>query len=379
MPFTGNTYTPPIGAENAAPGQVVQSAVWDSIFTDLSSALTLLMTNLNTAATFNNILIPNGGFSVWQRGAGLTASFAVPASTTQYTADRWYITTGVNQASVVSAAAGLEVGIPPAHAVKIIRNAGQTGITSITFGYPLDTDDINRLRGNNISFSGQAKAGADWSPTGGTLNVNVYFGTGAVAKRGGGFTNETNPLSLNTIIAAGGAATTISGTGAGTVATNVTQGEIQVTWTPVGTAGADDSITLDGFCLVAGSTVVQFADIPFAEALQLCKRYYRKSFGYNTAPAQNAGLAGSAMVNGAASLLAFYVQMEPIELRATATITTYNPLGASSAWLNNTLSTSVTATLDTAAPGPKGFGIFTAVSVSADSYLYIHYQADAGI
>lgn len=44
MPFNGITYTPPTGAENAAPGQVVQSAVWDAIFTDISAALTQVMT-----------------------------------------------------------------------------------------------------------------------------------------------------------------------------------------------------------------------------------------------------------------------------------------------------------------------------------------------
>ena len=43
MPFapTG-IYTPPTGAENAAPGQVIRSATWNSIFTDEAVALTQL-------------------------------------------------------------------------------------------------------------------------------------------------------------------------------------------------------------------------------------------------------------------------------------------------------------------------------------------------
>jgi hypothetical protein len=41
MPYASNgVYTPPTGAENAAPGQVIRSATWNSIFTDLSTALT---------------------------------------------------------------------------------------------------------------------------------------------------------------------------------------------------------------------------------------------------------------------------------------------------------------------------------------------------
>lgn len=43
MPFnSAGTYTPASGATTAVPGQLIQSAVWNSIFTDLSNALTLL-------------------------------------------------------------------------------------------------------------------------------------------------------------------------------------------------------------------------------------------------------------------------------------------------------------------------------------------------
>lgn len=47
MPYSvTGVYTPAAGAESAAPGQVIQSAVWNAIFTDLAAALTLLGTNL---------------------------------------------------------------------------------------------------------------------------------------------------------------------------------------------------------------------------------------------------------------------------------------------------------------------------------------------
>lgn len=43
MAFANNgTYTPPEGAEDAFPGKVIASAVWNVIFTDLSAALTVL-------------------------------------------------------------------------------------------------------------------------------------------------------------------------------------------------------------------------------------------------------------------------------------------------------------------------------------------------
>lgn len=43
MPFAADgTYTPPDGAENAVPGEVIRSATWNTIFTDISEALTQL-------------------------------------------------------------------------------------------------------------------------------------------------------------------------------------------------------------------------------------------------------------------------------------------------------------------------------------------------
>ena|SRR5882672_515405 len=43
MPFNiSGIYTPPSGAESAFPGQVIASATWNAIFTDISSALSLL-------------------------------------------------------------------------------------------------------------------------------------------------------------------------------------------------------------------------------------------------------------------------------------------------------------------------------------------------
>jgi len=44
VPFNPNTgvYSPPNGAENAFPGEVIASATWNAIFTDIAAALTQL-------------------------------------------------------------------------------------------------------------------------------------------------------------------------------------------------------------------------------------------------------------------------------------------------------------------------------------------------
>jgi hypothetical protein len=44
MPFNPTTkiYTPPTGAESAAPGGLIQSAIWNTVFTDMAAALSAL-------------------------------------------------------------------------------------------------------------------------------------------------------------------------------------------------------------------------------------------------------------------------------------------------------------------------------------------------
>jgi hypothetical protein len=361
----------------------VQSAIWNSIFTDMAAALTQLATQANTTPTWSNILAPNGGFAIWQRGAGGSASFSVNASTTQYTADRWYIITGANQASVVAQTTGLTSAAPPSHACKITRTAAQTGITAYTFGYPLTADEVYRLRGQQVSFSGAAKAGANWSPALGAFTINFYVGTGTAQKAGAAganFSGLTTPLTITTDLAAGATNTAITGTSAAIVPVTSTQGEVQVTWTPVGTAGADDSLTLDQFCLVAGAIVQSFEDLPFDECLRQCKKFYRKSFPYGIAPAQNAGIAGSVeVVSAAASQIGFYVNLEPIEMYATASFTSYNPSGASPNWLDNTSLVSLAATFDGSSPSAKGVFIYGSVASAAGHLCYIQYSADSGL
>jgi hypothetical protein len=377
MPFSGGIFTGVAGSTNAAAGQVIQSAVWDAINTDYASALTTLMqNNVNNIDDFKNILTPNSSLNIWQRGT----SFSVPASTTQYTADRWYITTGANQACTVAGATDLVTGSTANHAAKITRNSGQTGVTPITFGYPLDSDEVYRLRGSVMSFSALVKTGANWSPATGTLSVIFAVGTGSPAKRGAGFTTETVVFSSNASFAVSSATIRISGTSTVTVPTTATQGEIQFVWTPTGTAGADDSITFDDVFLNEGTFVLSNNDVPFEICIDMCKRHYRKTFPYATVPAQG-GSAVSALtcISAAAASVGVYWQWTDVAMRATAAITTYNPTTLTANWANITTGSSLTVTVDSANAGPKGVFIYSIPATNANNLIYIHAAADASI
>lgn len=351
--------------------------------TSWNPLLTLDSTNhfIQPPQALRNILMDNGGFEIWQRDAGSAASIAVGASTTAYTADRWYVITGANQASVVAATVGLTNASNIA--AKVTRNNAQTGVTAYTFGYPLDTDEVVRMRGNKVTISAVLKGGANWSPTSGTITGTLYVGTGAVAKRGGGFVGETSVVAMTANVTPGGAAASASAVSAATVPTNSTQGEFQFTWTPTGTAGADDSITIDDVQIEIGVFASQFERVPFDMILHKCKRHFLKTFPYGTVPAQNAGLAGSlgftSQITTAGSA---FIQWDfPVEMRATPAITTYNPSATNANWRDVTGAGDVLVLVDTnSAKSSKGVFIGSqTTALTAVHNLYIQAAADSGI
>lgn len=341
-------------------------------------------TNSHTAfppLSWRNVLGDNGGLEVWQRGAGSSSSFALPASTTAYTADRWYVTTQANQASVVAAVAGLTN--QSNLAAKITRNSGQTGTSIMVFAFPLDTDEIMHLRGRLVSLSFVAKAGANWSPTSGTLSFAVFVGTGSPARRGiGSYTNEALVINSSALIAAGTQSSVTAISQNVIVPTNTTQMEVTIFWSPTGTAGGDDSITIDDVQLEAGAPTL-FERVPFERSLIGCKRHYQSTFPYGTAPAPNAGLAGSigftSQITTAGS--AFTQWNFPVEMRISPAITTFNPSAANANWRDVTGGGDVVVSVDpNSTKGTKGAFISSqTTALTATHNLYIHAQAEAAI
>ena len=326
-----------------------------------------------------NTLI-NGGFEVWQRGAGGSASIAVAATTTAYTADRWYITTAANQASVVSQQTGLTNG--SRYCGRFQRNSGQTGTGAIVAGQPYTTDMLVPLRGSKITISGWLASGANWSPTSGNLTISFYTGTGTEGKRGGGFTSETTVVTTTVALTAGSSATFFSATSSAVLPTTATQGELQLTWTPVGTASTNDHFSIDDAKVEPNLGPSPFDRPLFVLEHVECMRFYQKSFKYATAPVQNVGSAtdcayGVAGKAGAASE-SFYMTLH-VPLRDNSpTITYFNPVAANAQAIDITAGNLACSATATSITGSARFLIGTTgnASTAVGNALAVHFTAE---
>ncbi len=390
MPFTGTTfaYTNTSGATGAVAGQVVQSAVWDQIHTDLQNALNQIYPQQVSMVDFRNFLHANGGFEVWQRDAGTIASISVGASTLLYTADRWYMQTGANQVSLVKAVTGLSN--PSQLAARVQRNSGQTGITSVVFAFPFDTPEIQLMRGYKVTFTALVQTGANWSPASGAFTATLYLGTGGVAKRNATpYAGETQAFQLSTNLAAGSAVTAITASSSAIVPTTTAQAELQFAWTPVGTAGTSDFIIFDDVMIEPQTSSgtwasTNFDRLPFEIELYFCKRHYQKSFSYGTAPVAAAGLLGAFSTLAVATQALMFYWDYPVEMRVdTGAITTFNPTQTGANWESISLSvdsTSVAVNVRTSNANSKGVTIMSTVSGAVtNTVCYIQAQVDAGI
>lgn len=157
-----------------------------------------------------------------------------------------------------------------------------------------------------------------------------------------------------------------------------------------GVAATNDTFQVTGLCLVPGSVPVPQQAAPnmmrsFQEELQLCQRYYEKSFDYATSPAQNADsafgqgalvmiltVAGTA-TNRTPSNLSFKVRKR----QSILSVTTYNPAAANAQGRNIDRSADVSVT----AIGGTEYGLFGSVTGNATGAIgdrvAIHWTASA--
>lgn len=265
--------------------------------------------NLYTEFVYLTVLpntLINGAFDVWQRGT----SFTPVAGTVTYTADRWFAWRPTNANYTISQVAATSVDA--FYAIKAQRTNGTSNTNDINVGQVIESIDARKLAGKTCRLSLFVKAGANFSAASSILQILVNTGTGtdegSTSLVGGSWAGNATPLSANQAI------TTTMTRYDFAVAIPSTTKEIAVRWlwTPVGTAGADDSVTVEKALLTEGNSVTPFPFKNYEDILLDCQRFL-PAFNPGSGPVVSIG----GQCTGTTSCIAFLPFVVPPRVRPT--------------------------------------------------------------
>ncbi len=296
---------------------------------------------INHLANFRN-LIDGGDFSInpFQRnipGLATGGVIATPITTTPtYFADRFFAV----GATSIPPTAILMAAVPDAsvagfnQSLKISRKAGNASSATINIGQALETFDSLRCQGQTVTLSFWAKAGANYS--GGALTVQVIAGSGvnqsAASLIAGTWTSASSVINAAQALTPSVRRYQLTGV----VPAAATQLAVLLSFTPSGTAGADDSISINGVQLEIGPSASPFEHLDAQVVLEICQRYAWAI----SEPAAGVVIGAGANTGAAAQL--FYIAT-PVQLLKAPTVT-----AAAGAFKTNQVGT---ATATTIAPG----------------------------
>jgi hypothetical protein len=269
-----------------------------------------------TQAAGKNYLI-NGGYDIWQRGT----SFAAPSNLT-YTTDRWWVWSGSSMAQkTISRQTGFSNN---QYCARVARNSGQTETGAIGFGTVIESANMYALQGKTVTVSFFARAGANYSASGGNLQVLVQTGTGVDQGVGGwwspGWTGSSTLSSGNVVLTTTATKYSVSFT----VPSNAAEMLVAFQWTPTGTAGAADYFEATGVQLEIGSVATEFTRTggTLQGELAACQRYYYRLNGI-TAANPGSGFADATTVGIVAGSFPVSMRIAPTALEQSGTATDY--------------------------------------------------------
>jgi len=322
---------------------------------------------------FRNLL-DNGNFNISQRGTTTVTSITTTAT---YLQDRWAATAGTSTSSSIG---NVTSGLPAqfSNAVQVQRTAAQTGVVNVCLVQEISTADFSSLKGQPVTLSFWATAGANFSAASSALVAQVTTGTG---------TDEGLATWLTGLTGAASAIPTANKTVTlttswqrfavtGTVAATATEGVVNLCWTPVGTAGTSDYIQVTGVQLERGTVATNYEWKP--NAIELAKAY-RTYYQINES-------STSAIVRGVCAMsttsIANCMIPFPQVMRAAPTMTYATGFLASSSTASSsgTACTGITTSATTTgwAAGPSGVVIDCASSAGFGAAGTAGFIWDAG-
>lgn len=311
-----------------------------------ASALALLATVSVASAQVPGIpgpnfknLLDNPRFDVYQRGT--TAVTGVVQAPT-YHADRWAGSASNASASetLTNVTSSLPIGF--ANAEKFQRAAANAQVTPVCLMQEIPTSDIIPLQGQPVALSSWILAGGNLSSAGSVVSLGITTGTGTdqglLLLTNGGWTGQaaaTFSQGITTTWARYSWTTTLPAT--------ATEAAVTLCFTPVGTAGTDDSVTVTGVQLEQGTFSSNFEVRPLGVETAKVQRYF---YQLNEGTASSVvALCQVPSTTNETCLIPLPVPLRLAAVPSTAiTITTgtfkLNAAGAFSTWTSPTASNS---------------------------------------
>ena len=315
--------------------------------------------------------IINGNFDVWQRGTSIAMTTA-----DAYAADRWYCETATAATDkTVSRQTASNNGSYYSARVAMVQDTDEL----LTFSQALESQDSIKFRGQKLTLSFWAKAGAEFVTDNSTLVCKIVTGKGTDQKVLA-FTTSADAISANKTLTDTFVKHTITTTAA--IASDITQIGVSFAFTHAGAGVTTNYFEVSQVQLCAGSVASPFMSKSFATESADCKRYYEKSFSYATTPAQSVistQYAGGALNTGIIETAISF----KVAKRIIPTVTFYQPADGSTSgmwsyqdngsWVDATTMTAVDANTNTftARINGSGFTVYRYHSMSG------HWTADA--
>jgi hypothetical protein len=294
----------------------------------------------------------NSAMQVWQRGT----SFALAASTSTYTADRWKCRRNATGATISRQATNDTTNLPfIQYALRAQRDSGNatTDLIQVTQSF----ENVNSIpyAGKTLTISFYARAGANYSASSNGLVINLRSGTSndgdiIVNTFGNVIANQTATLTT----------TWQRFSYTGTMVATDTQIGLQVYSVPTCTAGANDWFEITGIQLEVGSVATPFKT--YAATIQgelaACQRYYYQPSSTITA------------------IVSWYQTTKiliPIKLPVTMRTNASYTAGTGTVFYNSASQSVTSLTLDSSSVDAEGIsGTTTAQTVGWAGYLILN-------
>lgn len=289
------------------------------------------------------------GTNLWQRGT-TSASITTAAL---YGPDRWAGLSGTSTAfTVIKETGAADITAGYAASARVQRTSGQTGILPVCIAQALTSANSTRLQGQKVEFVFHALAGANFSAANSVITASIQYGTGsdqsAATLLAGTWTTQAAISGTLNISSTWSRYSVV-----GTVPASAAQVGVEICYTPVGTAGANDwfeftgaqldvnpnAVALNG--VVNVGTAASFERRPASEEANLQYAYFYRL----NEPASAAGVNGFCQAL-TASTNQCTVNL-PMVMRATVPTIAITTAGTFKVNIANTLTTIATPTAGT--------------------------------